>query len=298
MKIGFFGDGLWATRTIALLRSNEATEIAFIGLRRNTEDHSLRTLALRYDIPIFIPADINEDKSIDFVHAHAPDLIVSMSYDQIFGTKFLTVFKKNVINCHAGALPNYRGRNVLNWAIINGEKYFGVTVHHVDVGIDTGPIISQVLCEISEADDYGTILLKAQELCPKLLYQVIIDYGNGYRGSIDQTGNGFYCRKRVFGDEFIDWTASTTQIANLIRGVTSPGPCATSFLNGVEYKFVKCLCVDDTANKKNYKPGQVVDLDCGNIYICTVDGVLIITDYKSAKAVPDIKIGDGFGGPY
>ena len=40
------------------------------------------------------------------------------------------------LNCHAGALPFYRGRNILNWALINDEKEFGVTVHFIDEGID------------------------------------------------------------------------------------------------------------------------------------------------------------------
>ena len=63
------------------------------------------------------------------------------------------------INCHAGKLPFYRGRNVLNWAIINGESEFGITVHFIDDGIDTGDIIKQKTYPISLNDDYKSILL-------------------------------------------------------------------------------------------------------------------------------------------
>ena len=51
--------------------------------------------------------------------------------------------KKKIINCHAGALPFYRGRSPINWAIINGERKIGITTHFVDLKIDNGDIIEQ-----------------------------------------------------------------------------------------------------------------------------------------------------------
>ena len=54
----------------------------------------------------------------------------------------------------------YRGRNILNWALINDEKEFGITVHFVDEGIDTGDIITQETFPISDEDNYGSLLKK------------------------------------------------------------------------------------------------------------------------------------------
>ena len=54
------------------------------------------------------------------------------------------------INCHAGKLPFYRGRNILNWVLINDEREFGITVHYVDEGIDTGDIILQRVFPITD----------------------------------------------------------------------------------------------------------------------------------------------------
>ena len=48
-----------------------------------------------------------------------------------------------IFNCHAGYLPSYRGRSVLNWALINGEKFYGITFHQVNSYIDQGDILLQ-----------------------------------------------------------------------------------------------------------------------------------------------------------
>ena len=66
--------------------------------------------------------------------------------------------KYGAINCHAGKLPDYRGRNILNWALINDEKEFGITVHFIDEGIDTGDIILQESFEIKDSDNYKSLL--------------------------------------------------------------------------------------------------------------------------------------------
>lgn len=66
-----------------------------------------------------------------------------------------------MINCHAGKSPLYRGRNILNRALINDEKEFGITVHYVDEGIDTGDIILQRVYEITDEENYATLLDRA-----------------------------------------------------------------------------------------------------------------------------------------
>ena len=83
------------------------------------------------------------------------------------------------INCHAGKLPFYRGRNILNWALINDEKEFGVTVLYMDEGIDTGDIVLQKTFPITEMDDYSTLLNRAYQECASLLFQSIKRIING-----------------------------------------------------------------------------------------------------------------------
>ena len=87
--------------------------------------------------------------------------------------KFRFLFPMKTINCHAGALPFYRGRNILKWTLINDEKSLGVTLYYMDEGIDTGDIILQSHCEINDNDNYATLFETAYKKCAEVLYQAL-----------------------------------------------------------------------------------------------------------------------------
>jgi len=98
------------------------------------------------------------------------DLAVSCFYSRIIKPWFLKKCGKT-INIHPGILPQYRGVNPVNWSLKNKEKFHGVTIHEIDSGIDTGPIISlvkfSIYPEIDEVVDiynrtlkYGWLLFK------------------------------------------------------------------------------------------------------------------------------------------
>ena len=97
-----------------------------------------------------------------------------MSFNQIFKNNLINLPPLKIINCHAGKLPFYRGRNVLNWVLINDENEFGITVHFIDEGIDTGDIILQKTFKIDDTDDYQTLLSRAYKECGSILYDSIL----------------------------------------------------------------------------------------------------------------------------
>ena len=124
------------------------------------------------------------------------DLFVSMSFNQIFRSVLINFPALKTINCHAGKLRFYRGRNILNWVLINDEKEFEITIHYVDESIDTGDIILQRCYQITDEDDYSTLLQRAYEGCATNLYDAIKDVQDGkvntiVQKNIDQLG--FYC---------------------------------------------------------------------------------------------------------
>jgi len=96
-----------------------------------------------------------------------------MSFNQIFKKAIIVMPHLKTINCHDGKLPFYRGRNILNWVLINDEKEFGITVHYENEGVDRGDIILQRCYAITEEDDYRTLLSSAEVNCAKDLYDAI-----------------------------------------------------------------------------------------------------------------------------
>ena len=176
LNIGYFADGPWSHKTLDKLINDPEIKISFICVRYDSEDERLKEYAKRFKIDYLKHLNVNSDEFISNIKSYDCDLFVSMSFNQIFKSKIINLAKYKTINCHAGKLPFYRGRNVLNWVLINDEKEFGITVHYVDEGIDTGDIISQKTFPITDQDNYNTLLNKAYVECSNILYSVIINF--------------------------------------------------------------------------------------------------------------------------
>ena len=143
------------------------------------------------------------------------------------------------INVHGSLLPQYRGAAPINWAIINGEEYTGVTTFKLQHEIDTGNILLSDKIKIEEDDDAGTVHDKLKELGALLLLKTIEDLSAGNLEEIPQAeiaGDVKHAPKLFTVTGNIDWTNNTKEIYNLIRGL-SPYPTAYTMLNGKTLKI-------------------------------------------------------------
>ncbi|MGW7367906.1 formyltransferase family protein [Streptomyces sp. NPDC054841] len=75
------------------------------------------------------------------------DLVFSVLYDRIIGQALIDA-TDTIINCHPGRLPQYRGARPVNWALRNGEHLHGITIHGIDPGVDSGPVIAEAVFSI------------------------------------------------------------------------------------------------------------------------------------------------------
>ena len=177
-----------------------------------------------------------------------------MSYNQIFKNNFVKLIKKKLINCHAGALPYYRGRSPINWAIINGEKKIGITTHFVNLKIDNGDILDQKFINIKNSDNFKTILKKCYIICPMQLYTVLKKIKNRSIKTIKQSSiskKGSYYFKRKEGDEVINFDNNYKDLNNFVRGLIFPSIGATFFYNQKSYKVMESHFVKKIDNNKN-----------------------------------------------
>lgn len=229
MKIVFFADGPWAHNAFKKVLSG-GYQIVLVVLRYETRDPILRELAEKKGIDVSFTKNVNAAEFLQKLDTYHADIGVSLAFNQILRRPLLYLFPLGVINVHAGKLPEYRGRNILNWALINDEQEIGVTCHYIDEGIDTGDIIRQATFSVSDDDDYGTILSRAFEVCPKVLLEALIDIENNTVDRKSQPLVGNYCVGRQDGDEFIDWSWSARRIFNHVRAINRPGPGARTWL--------------------------------------------------------------------
>jgi len=293
VKIGYFADGPWSHHALEKILDSSHFEISFICARFDNPDPHLKLRALEEDIPFLVNENINSDSFYEVLNRFDCDMYVSMSFNQIFRSRIANKTSNGIINCHAGKLPLYRGRNILNWALINDEKEFGVTVHYVDDGIDTGDIILQKTYPITDEDDYSTLLKRSHGYCADVLYEAMINIAENKSVRIAQTTFdtlGFYCSQRKVGDELLDWNQSSREIFNFVRAICSPGPCARTFLNDTEVKINRVELVSGAPVYKGI-PGAVVGVNNNSFTVKTSDSYVKVVEYAS---VAKVKMGDRF----
>jgi len=268
VKIGYFGDGPWAHNALNLLLRDPQLTVAFVCARFDSTDQVLGSMTNSAQIDFISHGNINSEEFLSTITRYNCDILVSMSFNQIFKREILSLPPQGIVNCHAGKLPFYRGRNILNWVLINDESEFGITVHYVDEGIDTGDIILQRPYPISDLDDYSSLLERAYEGCGTLLHQALQDIRQGKAHRTPQSTvhpTGFYCTSRVQGDEILDWNQTSREVFNFVRSLCAPGPQATTFLSGCELKINRVAMVSEAPAYKGV-PGAVLGVH-GNSYL-------------------------------
>jgi formyltetrahydrofolate-dependent phosphoribosylglycinamide formyltransferase len=114
------------------------------------------------------------DKALtDAVAAHEPDLVVSAGFMKILGPAFLDRFGGRVVNTHPALLPAFPGAHAVADAVAHGAKVTGCTVHLVDAGVDTGPIVAQQAVTVAPDEDVDALHERIKVVERRLLVDVI-----------------------------------------------------------------------------------------------------------------------------
>ena len=289
--IGFFGDGPWAHRALKRLLGNPELAVAFVCSRHRSPDPILADLAHQAAIPHIVHQNVNSDSFIDLIPKVEYDLFVSMSFDQIFRSSLIEYPRLQSINCHAGKLPFYRGRNILNWVLLNDEKEFGVTVHKMDEGIDTGDILAQQILPITDEDTYATLLARAYKACPERLVETIEALRSGIATSRRQSDVhpiGSYCRARGKGDERLNWEWTSREVFNFVRALCRPGPEARTWLDTSE---IRINSVEEMPQIRGtvVPPGRVTAVEAECFTVAASDSLVRVVEWSGTES---INIGD------
>jgi phosphoribosylglycinamide formyltransferase-1 len=111
--------------------------------------------------------------------AHNPDLVVSAGFMKILGSEFLTRFLGRTVNTHPALLPAFPGAHAVPEALAYGVKVTGCTVHLVDAGTDTGPVLAQEPVAVLDDDDECTLHVRIKTVERKLLVDVLAALATG-----------------------------------------------------------------------------------------------------------------------
>ncbi|KAA1251531.1 phosphoribosylglycinamide formyltransferase [Mycobacterium simiae] len=115
----------------------------------------------------------------DATAAHSPDLVISAGFMRILGQQFLSRFNGRILNTHPALLPAFPGAHGVADALAYGVKVTGCTVHLVDAGVDTGPILAQQPVEVLDGDNQATLHERIKVLERRLLVDVVAAIATG-----------------------------------------------------------------------------------------------------------------------
>lgn len=218
----FFGDsaGLQILSRCSALKDCRA--VVFDPDRLDVAD------AARLGCPAFAhPNKERRPQLVEDLRALAPALGIICSYSRIVWPELLQLFPQGVANLHNAPLPAFRGANALQWTIITGECETAATLHYVDDGIDTGPVIDAIPVAIGDEDTALTVRDRLIEADVALLNRWLPRLLAGPVPATPQDESlARYWPRRTPEDGRIDWSRSDREIRDLVRALVAPWPGA------------------------------------------------------------------------
>ncbi len=238
---------------------------------------AVKEMALSLNIPVYQPRRVKEPEFIEVLKQLNPDVIVVAAFGQILSKVILDLPKFGCINVHASLLPKYRGSAPIQWSIIEGEEKTGITIMHMDEGIDTGDMISKKEITLSPKETFGSLHDKLAEAAGPLLIQALADIEAGRAARTKQgDSNSIYARILDKSLGHIDFSQPAVKIERLIRGL-NPWPSAYTSLEG---KMLKIWDADVEPAQENGVPGEIIAVRKDAILVQTGDGILALKELQ------------------
>ncbi|MFT3867011.1 MAG: formyltransferase [Nibricoccus sp.] len=293
-RIVFFGYSEVGYECLSLLLNRGDNVVALITHEDNPNEKiwfkTPAVAAREKNIPVFTPENVNTPEWREKIAAFKPDLILSVYYRHMIGTKILGLAPLGAFNMHGSLLPKYRGRAPINWAVLHGESRIGMTLHRMVKAPDAGAIIDQEGVAIGPRDSAEVAFRKVLPCAKKILHRRIDDLLAGTILEVPQDeSQATYFGGRKPEDGRINWTQTSKQIFNLIRAVTDPYPGAFVDVGGSRLMvwWAEPLSIA-TVNRKG-KPGEVLSID--PLVVGTADGSLELTRTEWRGPKPALQIG-------
>lgn len=288
-RILFFGYSEVGYECLSLLLERGDDIVALITHEDNPNEKiwfkTPAVAAREKGIPVFTPENVNTPEWREKIAALAPDLILSVYYRHMIGTRILAMPRLGAFNMHGSLLPRYRGRAPINWAVLHGEPRLGMTLHRMVAAPDAGAIVDQDGVEIGPRDTAEQAFRKVLPCARRVLARQIDALLAGTaRETPQDDAQATYFGGRKPEDGRIDWRQTSQQIFNLIRAVTDPYPGAFTDVGGARLMVWWAEPETPATAQRCGRPGEI--LSTAPLVVATGDGALELTRTEWRGAVP------------
>ncbi len=284
MNVVFMGTPEFAVPTLeALVKEHNVSAVVTQpdkpkGRGKKMMFSAVKEKALEYGLTVYQPEKVKDSDFVQVLKELAPDIMVVVAFGQILSEEILNIPKYGCINVHGSLLPEYRGAAPIQWSIIHGREYGGVTTMYMAKGLDSGDMILKAQEKIRDDDTYGSLYDRLSVIGADLLIKTLelIESGEAPRtpqNEAEATAAPMITREM----EHIDWNKRAVDIVNLIKGL-NPQPVAHTLLKGEKLKI---WFAEKEGNGYTGTPGEIVDVRKKDFVVMTADGAVAVKEVQA-----------------
>ena len=284
MKVIFMGTPDFAVPTLeALIEKHEVLAVVTQpdkpkGRGKKMVFPVIKEKALEHNITVYQPQKVKTPEFVEILKEYQPDIMVVVAFGQILSEEILNIPKYGCINVHGSILPQYRGAAPIQWSIINGEEFGGVTTMYMAKGLDSGDMILKAKEKIKPDDTYGSLYDRLSVIGAELLIKTLDLIENGEVKRIPQNDDEATFAPMIKPElEHINWNGKNTDIVNLIKGL-NPQPVAYTMLNDEKLKIWFAETIDGDYNGE---PGTIVDVRKRDFVVMTAEGAVAVKEVQA-----------------
>jgi methionyl-tRNA formyltransferase len=290
LRLGFAGTPAFAARILATLLQAGREPITVYtqpdrpaGRRRQLQAGEVKQLALAHGLSVRQPASLKGHEQADALAELDLDVLVVAAYGLILPESILELPRFGCINVHASLLPRWRGAAPVERAIMAGDSETGVSIMHMERGLDTGPVYLRKRLPIGPDSDGPTLEAQLADLGGAALRECLAQLPGLKAQPQSQTGVT-YAAKLTRADAAIDWSGPAAAVECQVRALVGRMPAET-VAQGLRVKVLKATAQNGTAGG-GAAPGTVIAAAADGIRVHCGEGTLTILEAQLAGKKP------------
>jgi len=288
MKIIFAGTPLFAATSLAALIKSDHDICAVYtqpdrpsGRGQKLNASPVKELALAHHLPVLQPLNFKSEADKEILRAFEADLMIVAAYGLILPADVLASPKRGCINIHASWLPRWRGAAPIARAILAGDTQTGISIMQMDVGLDTGDVLSLYSCEIADDDTSLTLHDKLAVLGAEAILETLEDLEQHLENRTPQESSLVtYAHKITKQEAVIDWKQSALEIDRQVRAF-NPWPVTYACLGS---KTLRVWKAEPVAADSHALAGTILNVDRAGIDVACGVGVLRLQEIQWPNA--------------
>ena len=281
MRIVFAGTPKFAVKSLSVLNQSEHEVVAVYcqpdrpkGRGNVLTACPVKIFAEENNLLVIQPEDLKDKQSQTRLALLNPDIMVVVAYGQILPKAVLQIPKLGCLNIHASLLPRWRGAAPIERAILEGDKETGISIMKMNEGLDTGDILIEKKCTISNHETAQTLHDTLSNIGANAILETL-NMLPTLKARPQQNNDATYAEKVTKDEAQIDWHQSAEQISRVIRAF-NPRPIAYTNAMAKQFKnrVLRIIEAEVVNGQTATSPGEVIEYDKDVCYVATSSGVI------------------------